>query len=101
MAFGHGVSDEKVLENIRSFARDQEQPTEFALIKARYDRRDFARVADIEKKGTYEVDALISSKPGMCLALPVADCIALFIYCTDTQAITLAHLGWQATEANC
>jgi len=42
-------------------------------------------------------DALISDVPGLYLLLRFADCVPVFFYAPERQAIGLAHAGWQGT----
>lgn len=45
-----------------------------------------------------ESDAMITNKPGLGLAISVADCTPVFIYDPENKAIAGVHSGWRGTE---
>ena len=45
-----------------------------------------------------ESDAMITDKPGMGLAISVADCTPIFIYDPENKVIAGVHSGWKGTE---
>jgi len=45
-----------------------------------------------------ESDAMITSKPGLGLAISSADCTAIFIYDTKNKIIAAVHSGWRGTS---
>jgi YfiH family protein len=59
------------------------------------------RVARVEahQRGTRlaDVDALITNTRGVTLMLRFADCVPVFFYDAEHQAIGLAHAGWRGT----
>lgn len=42
-------------------------------------------------------DALITSQPGLLLAVGVADCVPILVYDADNQAAAAIHAGWRGT----
>lgn len=42
-------------------------------------------------------DALVTQQPGVCLCISTADCVPLFFYDPEHQAIGMAHAGWRGT----
>lgn len=40
------------------------------------------------------VDALVTDKSGLVLAVTVADCLPLYLFCPGRNIIALAHIGW-------
>lgn len=47
--------------------------------------------------GIQDTDALITSEPGLCLALHFADCACVFLLDPLRRAIGVAHAGWRGT----
>ncbi|MBB6636319.1 peptidoglycan editing factor PgeF [Cohnella thailandensis] len=47
-----------------------------------------------------DADALIANEPGILLVMYFADCVPLYFFDPDTNAIGLAHAGWKGTVAN-
>lgn len=47
---------------------------------------------------TGESDALITDKPGIGLAISIADCVPIFIYDPVIKIIAAVHSGWRGTE---
>lgn len=45
------------------------------------------------------VDALITNKKEICIGVSTADCVPIFLYDTDKQAIAIIHAGWRGTIA--
>jgi polyphenol oxidase len=42
-------------------------------------------------------DALITNKPGLLLAISIADCVPILIYDAGNQAVAAIHAGWRGT----
>ena len=42
-------------------------------------------------------DALVSTEPGVPLAIFTADCLAIVLYDAETRALAAAHVGWRGT----
>lgn len=47
-----------------------------------------------------EADAFITSKPGLVLAIQVADCQPILLYDPNRQVIANVHAGWRGSLAN-
>jgi polyphenol oxidase len=45
-----------------------------------------------------ESDALITDKPGLGLAVSIADCVPILIYEPEIKIIAAVHSGWRGTE---
>lgn len=45
------------------------------------------------------VDALITNKKEVCIGVSTADCVPVFLYDTNKQAIAIIHAGWRGTIA--
>ncbi len=54
----------------------------------------------VSEQGWVKADALITSRAGLALILPVADCNAVTVYDSANKVLALAHLGWHATVNN-
>lgn len=50
-------------------------------------------------EGAIEADALITDRPGIALAVLVADCAPIILFDPDTPAIGVVHAGWKGTVA--
>lgn len=58
-------------------------------------------VVDGREKGPVPgADALATNKPGVCLAIAVADCAAVFLADQQGRAVALVHSGRRGTERN-
>lgn len=51
------------------------------------------------KEELMETDALITSQPGICIAVMSADCVPILLYDKTNQAIAAVHSGWRGTVA--
>lgn len=59
-----------------------------------------ARVAVVRRGGEYHRgDGCVTDRPGVALAVTVADCVAIFFYDPLRGAVGLAHAGWRGTLA--
>lgn len=48
----------------------------------------------------YHYDGLVTTKPGIFMAITVADCLPIFLYEDSLPAIALIHAGWQGVVNN-
>ncbi len=46
-----------------------------------------------------EADALVTNRPGLCIAVMTADCVPLLFYDKAKNVIAAAHAGWRGTAA--
>lgn len=44
-----------------------------------------------------QADGLVTSAPGVALAMYFADCVPLFLFSPDEMVVALAHAGWRGT----
>ena len=60
-----------------------------------------AEVETVTAAGVYrERDALVTSQPGVLLAIQVADCAPVLLADPEARVVGAAHSGWRATVAN-
>ncbi|MCD8042370.1 MAG: peptidoglycan editing factor PgeF [Tannerellaceae bacterium] len=52
-----------------------------------------------QKNKLYGVDALVTTVPGVCIAVTTADCVPLLLYAPDKQVVAAVHAGWRGTVA--
>lgn len=45
-------------------------------------------------------DAVITNVPGLAVGLAVADCIPLFLYDAEHNAVAVVHAGWKGLQVN-
>ncbi|HOY13524.1 MAG TPA: peptidoglycan editing factor PgeF [Saprospiraceae bacterium] len=58
-------------------------------------------VLKVDKPGRYEgYDALMSNVPQIILAVTIADCVPILLYCPEKDAIAAIHSGWKGTASN-
>ena len=53
-------------------------------------------VLEIDKKGTYEADALITETKNLKLVVKTADCMPVVI--SDGKKVGVIHIGWKGVE---
>ena len=53
-------------------------------------------VLEIDKKGTYEADALITEIKNLKLVVKTADCMPVVI--SDGKKVGVIHIGWKGVE---
>lgn len=57
-----------------------------------------SEILNVQEPGRYEgYDALITSKPGIQLAVTVADCTPILVYDPVNYAVAAIHAGWRGT----
>lgn len=52
------------------------------------------------KKHAFDVDALVTSLPGVALLLPTADCYPVVLFDPKNEVLALCHIGWHSTAAH-
>lgn len=77
-------------------------PEDTTLVQLTYDGDDYCRYYTLDdtykgdgitREPTLESDALVVTKPGHALFLPLADCIGAVIHDTKQNILMLSHLG--------
>ena len=60
-----------------------------------------SRIQAVTRGGTYDgVDALVTCKEGITLAIQVADCAAVLLADSDSGVIAAVHAGWRGASDN-
>ena len=60
----------------------------------------YTRKARLESEPHKKADIIITNELDLTLMMRFADCVPLFVYDPDKQAIGIAHAGWQGTVKN-
>lgn len=88
---------ENVVENRRRFCQALGfEPGQLAW--SRQVHGDLVRRADAPG-GAEGFDALVTAKPGVVLAVSVADCTPILVFDAKNQAVAAIHAGWRGTAA--
>ena len=57
---------------------------------------DFLQLTDTARhERLHDVDALLTDRPGLCIAVSTADCIPVLLYDAAHQAVAAIHCGWR------
>lgn len=91
-----GDDENRVLNNRKLFFRELGlKPEQIAFQKQIHS----GIVTYVDKGGLIaESDAMITDKPGIGLAISVADCTPVFIYDQKQKIIAAIHAGWRGTK---
>ena len=92
------VGDEKhiVNENRDAFFRSLGIEANHVVFQKQI-HSDIVKIVE-EPGNAGECDAMITSKPGLSLAVSSADCTAVFIYDSQNNVIAGVHSGWRGTD---
>jgi YfiH family protein len=107
LGFSTEDEPEAVLENRRRLARGLGLPLERWVAARQVHGARVAVVGAAEagrgavaaETALPEVDALITSTPGIVLTAYFADCVPLLFFCSQPRAAGVAHAGWRGTAA--
>lgn len=91
---------ENVLENRRRFNRAVAGDPDFPLVTLRQIHSSLTRrvtAADVADQPIWKGDGLMTSEPGMILAIQTADCIPVLIADRKRRAVAAFHAGWRGT----
>lgn len=55
--------------------------------------------ANTTKEELLETDALVTNKPGICIAVMSADCVPVLLYDKRNNVVAAIHSGWRGTVA--
>lgn len=95
---------ENVLENYRRFCRAADYDIE-KIVLAKQTHSTNVRYVDendcgkgvLRERDYTDIDALITDKPGICLAIHTADCVPVSFIDIRNKVIGNAHCGWRGT----
>lgn len=95
LGFGIGDNDGRVEEHLLAFLTSLDlSPDEVAFM----DQVHEARVADALEPGVYTAtDAIVTDRPGLALAVRVADCLPIVLYAPAENVLGAVHAGWRGT----
>lgn len=106
----HGMNHDDLLPvRERFLKRHKIAPDDATLVSVTYDDSDYCRylTLDDEYRGdgvarpsSVNLDAVVVTRPGHALFLPLADCIGAVLYDPTQNVLMLSHLGRQALEQN-
>lgn len=54
---------------------------------------------DTAREALFDTDALITSQPGVCIAVMSADCVPIILYDRTNRVVAAVHSGWRGTVA--
>lgn len=108
LKFGVLEDDTQVTANRRAFLEkvgiDISRTT---LVSLTYDTDDFAKYYAVEEddkqagmlvKGERYADALLTSRAGHALFLPIADCVGVILFDAERQLLMVSHIGRHSLE---
>ncbi len=104
LGFSRGDADENVRENFRRICGALEMDAN-RLVFSKQTHKNFVRKVTADDCGTGilrpifydDVDAHMTNEPNVPLLIFGADCVPLFFYDKENEAIALAHAGWRGT----
>lgn len=68
------------------------------VVRVTGDERGMGRLS--RESAIQDADALITDEPGILLTMYFADCVPLYFYDPEHEALGLAHAGWKGTVAD-
>jgi len=109
MSFSKGDHAKTVQNRVTFLKKTDIDPEHTTLVRVTYENVEhFARykiISDVDKaegmlEATSELvaDALVVTKPGHALFLPLADCVGAIIYDSKQHILMVSHLGRHSTE---
>lgn len=106
LGYNRGDSDENVEENYRRFLAAAGFPEDSPVCGCQVHKTDIRRV-DGSHRGLGiwrpndcdSADGLCTNVPGVTLVVYAADCVPIYFFDPEHQAIGLAHAGWRGTAA--
>lgn len=103
-------ANEEVIRNRSEWLQQQSiQLADTTRVHVSYETDDFCRYKMIDEAAKGEgmisaspehVDALVTTKPGHALFLPIADCVATTLFDEEHGVLMLSHLGRHSLEQN-
>jgi polyphenol oxidase len=96
LGWSSGDEREKVLENRRIFFGSLGIGLSQIALSHQVHGREILRA---DQPGNYEgYDALITNRPGLFVAVSIADCVPVLLFDPENQAVVAIHAGWRGTQ---
>ena len=100
LGFTTSDSRENVLENRRRFLNALMGDPGFAMVTLRQIHSSLIRrvtAKDAGKDARWKADAMMTSEPGVLLAIQTADCVPVLVADRRRRAVAAFHAGWRGT----
>lgn len=89
-------SRKNVLENRRRFQSAMDAET-LAMVTLKQFHSDLVRKLDASSTEPLHADAAITNRPGLLLAVQIADCVPILLVDPKKRAVAAIHAGWRGT----
>lgn len=100
LGFTSPDSRENVLENRRRFLKAVTGNPAFPMVTLRQIHSSLIRTVsakDAGEEARWKADGMMTSRPGLLLAIQTADCIPVLIADRKRRAVAAFHAGWRGT----
>lgn len=100
LGFTTGDTRENVLENRRRFVEAATGDPDFPMVTLRQIHSSIIRRVTSKDSGEdarWKADGVMTSQPGLLLAIQTADCIPVLIADRKRRAVAAFHAGWRGT----
>ena len=87
--FSNKYYNKNLLETIRGKIPNQEAPLSIATMNQTHS----STVLEIQNKGHYESDSILTSEKNLVLVVKTADCMPVLI--RNTNSVAAVHIGWR------
>jgi hypothetical protein len=98
LGFAEWDTTENVLENRRRF-QSALGAADLPLVTLKQIHSDVIHVFESAPSESCRGDALITNRPGLLLAVQIADCVPVLLVDPKKRAIAAVHAGWRGTLA--
>jgi len=92
--FSNKYYNKNLLETIRGKIPNQEALLSVATMNQTHSNT----VLEIQNKGQYESDSILTSEKNLVLVVKTADCMPVLI--RDTNSVAAVHIGWRGLANN-
>tara|TARA_B100000902_G_scaffold124660_1_gene124470 strand:- start:3077 stop:3682 length:606 start_codon:yes stop_codon:yes gene_type:complete len=92
--FSNKYYNKNLLETIRGKIPNQEAPLSVATMNQTHS----STVLEIQNKGHYESDSILTSEKNLVLVVKTADCMPVLI--RNTNSVAAVHIGWRGLANN-
>lgn len=109
MSFGKGDADDVFQSRLAFLNAVGVDPEQTTLVQVAYqDAEHFARYVTVNEEQEGEgifapksdtiADALVTTRPGHALFLPIADCVGVILYDSAQRVLMVSHIGRHSAE---